>query len=116
MIINSGKNSVSGEDADFLIFYSSDVINLPREYIVNRFPYGKYFEKEDNPLLILLIPIFIIYYVTLSIYRQAKNSILRLLKRPTVKYTVNEKPPLTALQFADIMIDIWEQYQKENKK
>lgn len=116
IIINKGKYEFYGYDAERLILYSADAINLPRDYFAEYFPYGEYFEPEGNPWLMPLAPILLIAFLFISFYRKMKNIILYLFNRPTIQYETNSNSPLTARQFADIMIEFLEQYQRENKK
>lgn len=105
-VINEGKYAFCGVEAENLIFNSADAIGLPIDYFSDNFPFSKYFEDEGNPLLLFILPLLIIVSVILYILLLFKCNLFKQ----------NEIPPLTAEQFADIMIEIWEQYQKENKK
>lgn len=115
-IINIGKYGVAGEDAEDLLNYIADSMDIPREYIYNNFSYSLYFDKEINPFLAILLPFVIIYQLILLIYQLTRNCLRLLLKHPTLKYKINSSPPLTAEHFADMMIDILKKYQSENKE
>lgn len=115
LIINDGKHEFFGIKAEYMIYHSADAINLPIDYFAKNFPYEKYFEDEGDALFIPLVPFLIIFCVVSEFYRFFKNIILLLFKRPTMKYKKYIKSSLTAQQFADIMIDFLEEYQKENK-
>jgi len=116
IIINIGKHGIAGEDAEILINSSADAMNIPREYIYNNFSYSLYFDKEINHFLVIFFPFIILCQLMLFIYRLTKNGLRILFKYPKINYKTNPHPPLTAQQFVDIMIDIWEQYQRENSK
>lgn len=115
-IINSGKYGVAGEDAEDLLNCTADSMGILREYIYNNFSYSLYFDKEINHFLVILLPFVIIYQLILFTYQLTRNCLRLLLKHPPLKYKINSSPPLTAKHFAEMMIDILEKYQRENKE
>ncbi|MDI2113964.1 hypothetical protein [Commensalibacter nepenthis] len=99
MIINNEEYEFYGSHAEFLIYHCADDIKLPIEYL-KYFPYDEYFFEETPFTGVVLI--------------------VRYLKNILNKYfnydlKIEKKRSITASQFADIMIDIWEQYQREQK-
>ncbi|MDI2091885.1 hypothetical protein [Commensalibacter oyaizuii] len=116
LIINDGKYEFFGIKAECMIYHSADAINLPIDYLAKNFSYEEYFEDEGDALFIPFVPFLIIFCAVSEFYRFFRNIILLLFKRPIVKYKKYVKPPLTAQQFADIMIGFLEKYQQDNIK
>jgi len=111
---------ICGDDAIELILECEKFLGAPYGTLVKKFPFDTYFDPEVEPLwkqfvLFLLTPLVII----LLFFDFCQICIYKILGKKIEKpYDDNDngKPPLTASQFADIMIDLWEDYQKEGSK
>ncbi|EUK17433.1 hypothetical protein COMX_10273 [Commensalibacter papalotli (ex Servin-Garciduenas et al. 2014)] len=84
--------------AESLIYECAKAIQLPNEYVKKYFLYNLYFFQETPFTGFILI----------------MRGLTRLLNKLFSNYfKVEEKEPITAQQFADIMIEIWKKYQAD---
>lgn len=101
IIINNGRYEFYGIHAESLIYDCANDINLPNEFLEKFFPYNLYFFQETP---------FTGFVLLIRFLKKLLNKYLNL------NLKIRQKQPITIKQFADIMIDLWEQYQRENKK
>lgn len=111
---------ICGDDALELILECEKALGAPYGALEKNFPFGIYFDPEIQPIWNQILgTLFLPLYLLAFFVNLCKKCIYKILNKKIEKpYNDNSngKPPLTALHFVNIMIEIWEQYQKENKQ
>ncbi|CAI3953164.1 hypothetical protein [Commensalibacter communis] len=107
------------DDVTFLILEYKKFLGAPQWSSDTRFPDGIYFDPEHDPIwkhffCVLLLPLIVV----LLLFDLLTKYIYKILKIEIIEEPSSNddgKPPLTAIQFVNMIIALWEDYQTEQK-